>query len=263
MKWLKGLLINIQFFTAIPIPLELPMDKPHLEKAIKTFPILGLLQGFIYAALFYAFWQWLPFSDLTAVFVLWLAAIIITGGIHLDGWMDSSDAFFSYRDKEKRLEIMKDPRTGAFGVLSVIVLLSAKFLFIYEISQMIVPITFFLIALIPFFSRMVMGILLINVDAAKQDGLGTMFKEAAMKKTLWIYPVYLILLIATASLFLQGALLAIALFILIAIMSLLFLRHKIKKWFGGMTGDVLGASVEGVELVLWMTLWLLHYIVMG
>ena len=47
--------------------------------------------------------------------------------------MDASDAFFSYRDRERRLEIMKDPRIGAFGVLRCLVLLSARFLFIYEI----------------------------------------------------------------------------------------------------------------------------------
>ena len=54
--------------------------------------------------------NWTPFSPLAAAFFVWLALIVLTGGIHLDGWMDASDAFFSYRDKQKRLEIMKDPQ---------------------------------------------------------------------------------------------------------------------------------------------------------
>ena len=128
MKTIKGLIMSIQFFTSIPIPYEVPMDRDHIERAVRTMPILGLLQGFVYAGVLYGLLNWTPISPLGAAFFIWLSLIIVTGGIHLDGWMDTSDAFFSYRDKEKRLEIMKDPNTGAFGVLSVIVLLGARFL---------------------------------------------------------------------------------------------------------------------------------------
>ena len=169
------------------------MDREHIERAIKTFPLLGLLQGLLYSALLYAMLNWTPLSQLAASFVIWLALIVVTGGIHLDGWMDASDAFFSYRDREKRLEIMKDPRIGAFGVLSVLVLLSARFLFIYEIVERAVDISYVLIMLIPFMSKSMMGVLLIKVRAAKEDGLGTLFKKAATKYTLWIYPIYMVL----------------------------------------------------------------------
>ncbi|MBP2242413.1 adenosylcobinamide-GDP ribazoletransferase [Cytobacillus eiseniae] len=263
MKWIKGLFINFQFFTSIPIPVALPMDKSHLEKAIKTFPLLGIVQGGIYAFLFYAFLHWTPFSALTAALVLWLSSIILTGGIHLDGWMDASDAFFSYQDREKRLEIMKDPRTGAFGVLSVIVLLAMKFFLIYEITQMIHPSTYLYIALIPFFSKMVMGVLLLKVKAAKKEGLGTLFKNASNERTLIVYPVYIILLFAAAGIWWNQVLLGIIIFMIVSVFALLIVQRKIISWFGGLTGDVLGASVEGMELLLWMTLWFLHYFAMG
>src|SRR3954451_7183319 len=120
-KLLKGLLIDLQFFTAIPVPIELPMDKPYLKKAVQAFPLLGLVQGVIYASLVYVLMEFTPFSNLAVAFLLWLTTILLTGGIHLDGWMDASDGYFSYKDQEKRLEIIKDPRTGAFGVISVIV----------------------------------------------------------------------------------------------------------------------------------------------
>lgn len=263
MKWLKGFLINLQFFTSIPIPLQIPMDKEHLEKAIKTFPLLGLLQGCIYAGILYSFLHWTPFSDLTTAFAVWLAVILLTGGIHLDGWMDTSDAFFSYRDKEKRLEIMSDPRTGAFGVLSVIVLLSARFLFIYEITQMAQPISYFFIILIPFYSKMVMGVLLLNVKTAKNGGLGSLFKQAASEKTLSFYIIYTVILIGLTAIFIKDALWGILLFLFVAGGVIAFLKEKVVNWFGGMTGDVLGASVEGTEVLLWVTLWLLHYFAMG
>ncbi len=263
MKWIKGFLINLQFFTSIPIPLQLPMDKEHLEKAIKTFPLLGLFQGAIYAGIFYSFLHWTPFSDLTTAFAVWLAMILLTGGIHLDGWMDTSDAFFSYRDKEKRLEIMSDPRTGAFGALSVIVLLSARFLFIFEITQMAQPVSYFLIALIPFFSKIVMGELLLNVKTAKQGGLGSLFKKAASKKTLLFYLIYIVILFCLTAVFIKDALFEVLIFLLVVASVIVFLKKKVVSWFGGMTGDVLGASVEGTEVLLWMSLWLLHYFAMG
>ncbi len=260
MKWFKGILINLQFFSTIPIPFDLPMDQKHLEKAIQTFPLLGILQGGLYAGTLYAIVEWTPFSALTAAFVLWLASILLTGGIHLDGWIDSSDAYFSYRDKEMRLEIMKDPRTGAFGVLSVIVLLSAKFFFLYEIVGMLHSATYLLALGIPFLSRMVMGFLLVTVRLAKNEGLGAIFKNASSKRTLWIYPVYLIGFVAL--LFLNGLYIGMASYLLSVILIVLFLRKKIIGWFGGMTGDTLGASIELTEVWLWMTLWLLHYFAM-
>ncbi|WP_079508840.1 adenosylcobinamide-GDP ribazoletransferase [Mesobacillus jeotgali] len=261
MSWFKGFLINLQFFSTIPIPFSLPMDKKHLERAIQTFPLLGIVQGAIYAGLLYSIMEWTPFSTLAAAFVLWLASILITGGIHLDGWIDSSDAFFSYRDQEKRLEIMKDPRTGAFGVLSVITLLGSKFFFLYEIVGMMDSATYLLALAIPFLSRTVMGVLLVTVRPAKNEGLGALFKNASSKRTLWIYPVYL--LGFAGILLFNGVYISLASYLIAVILVTLFLKQKIVEWFGGLTGDTLGASVELTEVLLWMTLWLLHYFAMG
>src|SRR5699024_11219623 len=72
-------------------------------------------------------------SDIAITLIFITFTIILTCGIHLDGWIYASDAFFSYRDVKKRLQIMEDPRVGAFGVLGLLFLLSFKFLFIFEI----------------------------------------------------------------------------------------------------------------------------------
>lgn len=263
MKTIKGLLINIQFFTSIPVPMQIPMDKAHLKRAVVTFPILGLLQGLFYSLVLYGFLEWTPFSPLASAFALWLAMIILTGGIHLDGWMDASDAFFSYQDREKRLEIMKDPRTGAFGVLSAIVLLAARFLFIYEIVLQQQPETYWLIALIPFLGKQIMGVLLMQVRPAKPEGLGALFQKAASARDLAFYPaavllVFVLYAMADISLAVHAAILLLA-----AAGFLMFAAVKSVKWFGGITGDVLGASAEGAECFLWMVLWLLHYFAMS
>lgn len=256
-----GFLINLQFFTAIPLKKELPMEKKYIHRAIQTFPLVGALLGLIMGGVLYALVQWTPFSILAIAFVIWLLTIVLTGGLHLDGWIDASDAFFSYQDQARRLEIMKDSRTGAFGVISVIVLLSARFLFIYEIVNHLNVWSYFLIILLPFLSKCVMGYLLCKMPLAKQEGLGAFFQSAARKNSLHMYGVYILIIVIVA--FILGMQFGILLVIMLAatIIFWLFLKRKIMTWFGGITGDVLGASVEGVELWLWFILWLLHYFV--
>jgi len=122
MKTIRGFLIAVQFLTAIPIHKHLPMDREDIERSIRAFPLLGFVQGCLYSSFLFCLVEWTPFSPLAAAFLLWLFTMVLTGGIHLDGWMDVTDAYFSYQQKEKRLEVMKDPRIGAFGVLSVILL---------------------------------------------------------------------------------------------------------------------------------------------
>lgn len=260
-KLLKGFLINLQFFTAIPVHLELPMDKAHLKSAVQAFPLLGLVQGGIYASIFYVLLEYTPFSNLAVAFFLWLMTIVLTGGIHLDGWMDASDGYFSYKDQEKRLQIMNDPRTGAFGVLSVIVLLSSRFLFIYETTVNVHIISYLTIAAIPLLSKSVMGLLLLTVKSAKKEGLGAIFQSSATSKDLWTYLVYIIGFLVFV-IFFDGGFYYVSILLVAAVLILLFCRRKAIKWFGGITGDILGAAVEGTELILWMTLWLLHYFVM-
>jgi adenosylcobinamide-GDP ribazoletransferase len=258
-----GMLINLQFFTIMPIPYELPMNKKYITYAVKTFPILGLLQGVIFAGALYLLIHYSPFSHLAIAFIIWLLTIVITGGLHLDGWMDASDAYFSYQSIEKRLDIMKDPRTGSFGVIALVVLLSGRFLFIYEITDMANTNTFLFILAIPFLSKSLMGYLLLTVPAARKEGLGYFFQKSVHKNSLMIYPVYLLLFLALIACLDVQAASFIVLLIMVTIAFGLIGRRKMMKWFSGMTGDTLGASVEGMEWILWMSIWLLHYYAMG
>ena len=99
--------------------------------------------------------------------------------------------------------------------------------------------------------------------AAKEDGLGTLFKKASTPYTLWIYPVYMVIVFSGSLLLLPEALSGALALLLMTMVVLFIVARKVVNWFGGITGDVLGASVEGVEIVLWMTVWLWHYFVMG
>src|SRR5690625_7481237 len=104
--FITGILINIQFFTTIPLKRPLPMDRIHMKYTMRTFPILGLLQGSVYAGTVFLLSSYTPLSHLMLALCLWLVLIILSGGIHLDGLIDTSDAYFSYQHSVDRLKIM-------------------------------------------------------------------------------------------------------------------------------------------------------------
>ncbi|UXH44903.1 adenosylcobinamide-GDP ribazoletransferase [Rossellomorea vietnamensis] len=256
MRLVKSLLLNLQFFTVLPVRKEFSLGKSEMRWMVRTFPILGLLIGMFLSSGYVLLASFTPMSSLALSFYIWVMPILLTGGIHLDGYMDASDAYFSYRDLKKRLEIMKDPRIGAFGALSLVVLLSSRFLFIYESVHYSNTAVICLILLsIPIFSRILMGVSLILIPAAHNSGMGYSFsKDTKWNDVLWMLA-SLIGIIVTGvflnSLFLYAA------FTIVTVGFCLFVYSKSIKWFGGMTGDTVGASVEGVESILWMTIWLL------
>jgi len=261
-SYIYGLILNIQFFSMIPLPAEVPIKKKNIERSVQTLPLFGLFQGVMYAGFLYILLAWTPLSPLAAAFLLWLFIIVLTGGLHLDAWIDCSDAYFSYQDKEKRLRIMKDSSIGAFGALSVIVLLTARFLFIYEIILMANTLTYLFILVIPFFGKLMMGMMLTKFPLAREEGMAYFYSKATGPKTLWIYPVYFLLLLVGSAFFGLESLILLLSMLLATYLLYVFYRIKSMKWFGGITGDVTGAAGEGVEICLWTIVWLFHYYAM-
>lgn len=261
----NGFILNIQFFSTIPIrKKEVPITPKNLRRAVQLFPVLGLLQGGMLAALCYLLTEYSFFSSLAVTFLLWLFIIIITGAIHLDGWIDSSDAFFSYRGKERRIEILADPRVGAFGLISGIILLATRFLFIYEIIIMKNDFTNVLILLIPFFGKTFMGMILSLLPPMKKSGLGYLFHEASKGSIFHFYTVYILLIFVILFLFQAYLLLVMSLCMLVVILiCYFFAKGKLITWFGGINGDVVGGATEGIETILWLIIWLFHYYAMG
>ncbi|WP_046174741.1 adenosylcobinamide-GDP ribazoletransferase [Domibacillus indicus] len=249
--------IIIQFFTIIPLHRTLPMDKAELKGVLHLLPLLGLVKGLLYAAAFGSLIEWSPFSSLSAAFLVWLLPVVLTGGLHLDGWMDWADAHFSYRDREKRLAILSDPRAGAFGVLALVLLLAAKFVFVYEAVKAGSEFAQILVC-IPFFAQMLTGLFLQYVAPAKKKGLAAFFQKGHSKTLPFVYSIFFIgatFYYAEEPLFWGMAGASCLYFVLV--------KRGMQKEFGGATGDLLGAAQEGAELLLWATVWLSASIATG
>lgn len=258
----SGILINLQFFTIIPIRKEIEMTKSNLTGMIITLPLFGMFLGIIYAFILAGLMEFTSLSHLAITIIFLATMIILTGGIHLDGWIDTSDALFSYQNKQKRLLIMEDPQVGAFGVLGLLFNLTFKFLFIYEIISTADSSLYIYIVFIPFFSRLFTGLGLLLIVPAKKTGLGYLF-HSSNQDVLKYYLSYIIPIIIILGIYnLDYMFIFTFIFGLIGVLYIIFKRFVLNQ-FGGLTGDLSGAGIEGVELILWFLMWLLHYYVMG
>ncbi|WP_175487346.1 adenosylcobinamide-GDP ribazoletransferase [Alteribacillus persepolensis] len=227
-------------------------DTKTARYAVFFFPICGALIGLVtWAAYIVLESLYLP-AYILAFFIV-LLSVVLHGGLHLDGWMDVSDAAFSWRDKEQKLEIMKDSRTGAAAVWTTIFLLAGRLLFVmYVLETDVLPIWFVLLTA-PVLARTAMGHLLISAPLAKKDGLAAWFRADSKQ-----YDAWMLLLISSCWLLflflLAPSYIGAGMFIGMIVAAVYWLgRYLFIKWFGGINGDMAGALCEGVETVIWFT----------
>lgn len=245
-----GFLLAWQFFSAIPVKKQLDMNKKSVTWMYAFLPIIGLLMGALLSGGAYLLWSYSEISNGLIAILLVVGMIFLTGGLHLDGWIDMSDAFFSYGKKEKRLEILDDPRTGAFGVISIACLLLLKVGFVYEAfaKGQFESIPF--IVFIPFLARVGMLIYFLTMPTSKQKGLAAYFKGVVLPKQL--SAILCFLGIVAFAVWIYFELFHFFIFVLIMLCAVFMYRKWSMKHFGGMSGDLLGALGEGMEVLLWL-----------
>ncbi len=234
--WERALRIATRFLTRLPIP-EVAARTPLDEgRSLACYPLVGLALGVLLLLLGAVVNALLP-ATLAAIvlLVLWL---LLTGFLHLDGLADSADALMGGATPEERLQILKDPRTGAAGVVALILVLLLKFA---ALSALISAGAFGMILWVPFAGRAAVALLVLHTNYARDEGLGANLAEHAKAQTVWLccgIPALLMLLFhPLTALFALG----------IGAGVLLLLRWQFQKHFEGVTGDTLGASLELVE----------------
>lgn len=121
----RALFMCLGMFTALPVVYR-PWDEALRPLMIACLPVVGLVLGGLWLAAG-AILRALSVAPALAAAVLLILPILMTGGIHLDGYMDTADAVLSWRPLEKRLEILKDPHTGSFSVIALACLLLAGY----------------------------------------------------------------------------------------------------------------------------------------
>ncbi len=215
------------FLTILPLR---PQAKRKPGKTFAWFPLVGLCIGAMLAAVAHVS----PFNhDLTAFFIL-LFWVVVTGGLHLDGFGDSCDGVLASAAPERRLSIMRDPRVGAWGAVGLVLMLLGKWLALRSVSPEWLP-------LAPVLGRWAMVWAAYRFPAIRDEGMGARFRDGLSIRELLIASAWVAILLTRPE---TGAL-----WLLTFCFTVGFGRWAARRLGGGLNGDVYGAICELSELI--------------
>ncbi len=223
---------------------------PHVEWTEKNmrymlcaFPLVGAVVGLLLWG-----WVWicgvLGFGRVLCAAGISLLPVLATGGIHLDGFCDTTDALASHASPARRREILKDPHTGAFAVIGVCAYLLAYCALSAELAAG--RQTAWLLGLMHILSRSFSALAVIGLPGAGAEGMAGAFRAGADKKRAAAVLLSLSLFTAAAMIFLSWP--AGLAMVFSAVLCLFCLRHLADKTFGGMSGDLAGWFLQIAEI---------------
>ena len=232
MRIIKSFIIAFAMYSKIPVP-KCEWKEEDMKYVFCFFPLVGVVTG----ALVFA-WNYLcfhmDFPEILRICITGAIPIMITGGIHIDGFMDTMDALHSYRDREKKLEILKDPHIGAFSVIMLLlyslICLGAMALVSERDAVAVFCIVFVL-------ARCLSGLGAIGFKSAKEGTLRLLARSSSGM------PVFIVLvlesLICLAGMAFLNPFMAAGILVT-ALLTAVYYYLKTKKEFGGVTGDTAG-----------------------
>lgn len=237
---IKAFFIAFSTYSKIPVP-QLPWKEADMKYVLCFFPWVGAVIG---AVVF--LWHWFctafAIGGICQVLIGTAIPVAVTGGFHLDGYMDTMDALHSYQERDRKLAILKDAHIGAFAVL---MLLFNGLLYMAAYSEIAGASNLAAFCCSFFLSRTLSGIAVVHFPAAKKEGTLFFFSDTAHKKTV---RTVLYLQLALCSAFLvKVSVKTGGMILFVAAISFLSYYYRSKKEFGGITGDTAGYFVTVCE----------------
>ena len=238
---MTSILAAFQFLTIFPPLIRRALTPEELGRSVGWYPLAGLGLG---GALFGVHWLVRPvLPDAVLAVLLLILWAALTRALHLDGFMDVCDGLFGGFTPERRLEIMRDSRVGAFGAAAGVLLLLTKFVLIGELIAE--PLALILATVL---GRWAVSMAVVQFPYARERGMGRQIKDQAGRVQMLIAT--LTALLAAAALF--GCL---GMYVLVGagaaagVIAALVLRR-----IPGLTGDVYGAICESIEILALLAL---------
>ena len=228
-----------QFLTIIPSPSRREYAAEDLGKSMGFFPVVGLFLGMVLFGLDLLLRLFLP-SILVNVLLI-VALIILTGALHLDGFIDTCDGLAVKSSSSDKLKIMSDSRVGGFGVVGGCCLILAKFAALVALPE---GLRASALILMPLLGRWGMVYAISAFPPAKREGMGWAIKQRISWKGMAVATLFALIMVLVLLSWWGAALLAALCFILLAFSKYLCSR------FGGLTGDSYGAINEFAEVIV-------------
>lgn len=239
---MRDFITCLEFLTRVRFSKRTDWRDEDFSRSVPYFPLVGLVIGFLLAAVNYGLF-YIETPLFLRVTLLLLAEIIITGGLMYDGFMDTADGVFSARSRERMLEIMKDSHVGSNAVLAIIILLLLKIAAYLELSGE--TLTWVLLTM-SVATRTFMVVFIVNFPYARKEGIGHMFTKYA--KPFYTYIAFAVCAGIIAACGLQY--LAVA---GICFTVTLIIAQYLKTQLGGLTGDTYGALTECGNVIYLLT----------
>jgi len=234
---MRQFITALGFLTLFPFPARTDFDTKDLGRSMALFPLVGLLLGGILLFINYTLSPYLP-GRLVNIIIL-ASLVVLTGGLHLDGFMDTLDGIGGGNNREKILKIMRDSRVGAFGAMGIVFLVLIKW---ETLNSLEGDIKGAALILMPVISRYGMALLTHISPYARDEGMGRPFAEGLTRAR-----VIIAALVTLGIAFITASMEGVMMVIIATALCLLWSRWFIKK-IGGITGDVIGAFNEVTEL---------------
>lgn len=240
MNLIGALIVAFSMYSRIPMP-RMEWTKERMRYMFCFFPLIGAVIGAL-MVLWLEYGECLTGDGNFRTAVLILIPVLVTGGIHMDGFLDTSDAISSYKPVEEKLEILKDSHSGAFAILMGI----CYFVLYFGVYSEVSPAAMQILAIGFVLSRALSGFSVVTFKKAKNSGLVHSFSDAAQKRTVGItmvcYTAACLLLMIAA-----GGICGLVCF-LAALLVFAYYRWMSYRKFGGITGDIAGFFLQISEL---------------
>jgi adenosylcobinamide-GDP ribazoletransferase len=237
---LRGLHVAIGFLTRLPVPTPPFDDKAAQAASVVWYPLVGALIGALLCALA---WMLQGAPALLSAALIVTAWVVLTGALHLDGLADSADAWIGgLGNRERTLEIMKDPRSGPAGVVALVLMLLLKFAALASL----VSASQVSLLLAPVLARAGLTALFVAMPYARREGLGSALMQAPRRACSWVLGMTGVLSLCFG---LRGAIAVAA-----AVLVWFVWRRACLERLGGFTGDTAGALAEMIEVAVLVAL---------
>jgi len=237
--YIAELSLAIAFLTILPVIDNRRASEDAVAASFDWFPMVGFMLGLALCGedliLSYVF------SQVMRTVLVVLTLTVITGAVHLDGLADTADALGAGRARERALEILQDSRIGTFGAIAIFFDLILKIL---ALSTLAGPARYFALILAPGLARYAMVLVSRRIEYLRSGGAGStlLAENERWPRRKFVFALPLIFVLAAKFSGLKA--------LVVTAVVVIAMRWFYKRWLGGVTGDLIGACGELVEIAV-------------